>query len=76
MSYTYRITVINMVIVESKAKKWGNSVGFIIPKDVLKDIGVEEGETLEIDIRRKKRINGFGLFRHAKPFIESDEHNF
>ena len=65
-----------MVIVESKAKKWGNSIGFIVPKQVLEDIGVKEGETIEIDIKRKKRINGFGLFRNARPFSESEEHDF
>ena len=65
-----------MVTVESKAKKWGNSVGFIVSKQVLKDIGVKEGETIEIDIKRKKRIDGFGLFKEAKPFSRAEEHGF
>ena len=65
-----------MVVMESKAKKWGNSIGFIIPKDALDDIDVHEGEIIQVDIKTKKKLDGFGLFRKAKPFRESEEHPF
>ena len=65
-----------MVVMESKAKKWGNSIGFIIPKDALDDIDVHEGEIIQVDIKAKKKLDGFGLFRKAKPFRESEEHPF
>lgn len=65
-----------MVLVESKAKKWGHSVGFIIPKQILTEMNVQEGEVLQIDIKRKKKMDGFGRFPKAKPFRELKEHSF
>ncbi len=63
-----------MVLVESKAKKWGNSIGFIVSKEILNKMDLHEGEKIVMDIKRKKRIDGFGLFRGAKKFLEFKEH--
>ena len=65
-----------MVLIESKAKKWGHSVGFIIPKQIIRELNVQEGEVLQIDIKRKKKMDGFGLFPKANPFRELEEHPF
>lgn len=35
-------------------KKWGSSLGIIIPKDVLEAEGVREGEEVEISVLKRK----------------------
>ena len=60
----------NMVIVENQARKWGNSFGILIPAEIARKIKLREGQTLEIQIRLKKRIDAFGKFKKAKPFKE------
>jgi AbrB family looped-hinge helix DNA binding protein len=62
-----------MVIVENEAKKWGNSFGIIIPKDIAKKMNIKEGEKLKIDIITNKKIDGFGMFKKAKPFKEEKD---
>ena len=62
-----------MVIVEDKAKKWGNSFGILIPKEVAKKINLTEGEIVQMDINIKKKIDGFGKFKKAKAFKEEKE---
>jgi len=65
-----------MVIIENKAKKWGNSFGFVIPVEVARKIKLKEGQIVEIDIRLKKRIDAFGKFNKAKPLKkEKIEHS-
>ena len=58
---------------EVELKKWGNSVGVILPSEVLKELGLEQGDLVEVDIVSKKRINGFGIAHGAKPFTEEEE---
>ena len=60
-------------MVEVELKRWGNSLGVILPSDLLKETGLEQGDTLEVDIVSKKRMNGFGIARGARPFIEEEE---
>lgn len=57
MSYT-RITtdkergrIFNKMITKVKLKAWGNSLGVIIPKAVVNQIGLKEGEEVEITVR-------------------------
>lgn len=58
---------------ETELKEWGNSVGVIIPSEKLKELGVHKGDRIEISIVAKKRLNGFGLCKGAKPFKEEKE---
>lgn len=58
---------------EAELKEWGNSVGVIIPSEKLKELGVHKGDRIEISIVAKKRLNGFGLCKGAKPFEEEKE---
>ena len=60
----------NMAIAKSTAKRWGHSLGVIIPSEIAKKIKLKEGHTIEIDIRIKKRIDAFGKFKGAKSFKE------
>ena len=65
----------NMVIIENPAKKWGNSFGFIIPSEVANKIKLKEGQILKVEIKLKKRVNAFGLFKGGKRFKEEKELN-
>ena len=48
----------SMQTFHAKPKKWGNSVGVVIPKDILEAEGVQEDEEIEVAIikRRPSRI--------------------
>ncbi|MBU4000552.1 AbrB/MazE/SpoVT family DNA-binding domain-containing protein [Patescibacteria group bacterium] len=59
-----------MVSIVNQAKKWGNSLGVVIPAEIVRKIKLKEGQTLEIKIRLKKRIDAFGRFRGARKFKE------
>lgn len=64
-----------MAIVEAKIKKWGNSVGLIIPKTIVKVEDLHIGDTVKVDIAKEKRINAFGIFKGGPSFErEEDEH--
>ena len=41
-----------MEIVEAEAKKWGSSIGIIIPKDVVEKEKIKEGQKLSFFIRK------------------------
>ncbi|MBS3103171.1 AbrB/MazE/SpoVT family DNA-binding domain-containing protein [Candidatus Woesearchaeota archaeon] len=58
---------------ESKVKKWGNSLGIIIPKDIVKIEEVNEGDIIKVDIIKEKKISGFGIFKGAPPYKEEEE---
>ncbi len=62
---------LNMVEVE--LKKWGNSVGVIVPVEELRQWGLHEGDKVVIDIVSKKRRNGFGMCKNGKSFREERE---
>ena len=68
MSYTL---CLNMIEVE--LKQWGNSIGVILPMDALRELGLDKGDTVEIDIVGKRRKDGFGICSGARPFIEENE---
>ena len=37
-------------------KKWGNSLGIIIPKDKIDELGLSEHDIIDIDIMKKEKI--------------------
>jgi antitoxin component of MazEF toxin-antitoxin module len=39
------------MIAKVKLKAWGNSLGAIIPKEIVNQIGLKEGEEVEISLR-------------------------
>lgn len=47
-----------MVEFEVETKKCGDSVGFVIPKKIVKEVDIKPNETIIIDIKRdiKPRI--------------------
>lgn len=63
-------------MVEVEIKKWGNSLGVILPQEKLKEYGLDKGDIIDIDIIKKQRINGFGVCKGKKPYDEEKEsHN-
>lgn len=62
-----------MVHVNVEVRKWGNSLGIIIPKKTARKIEITEGEKVEVDIVKKKLVDGFGILKGARPFREEDE---
>lgn len=63
-------------VVESKINKIGNSLWVLIPKEVVREKKIEEGQTIKIailDKERDKTINEtFGMFKGAKGFKRID----
>ncbi|MGI0088384.1 MAG: AbrB/MazE/SpoVT family DNA-binding domain-containing protein [Nitrosotalea sp.] len=49
---------------KSKLKRWGNSYGVIVPKDIIEKEGIKEGELVEISVRRTVDVRRlFGRYR-------------
>ena len=60
-------------MIETELKEWGNSTGVILPAEELKKLGLRKGDRVVIEVFVKKRIDGFGLGKGAKPFKEERE---
>ena len=61
-----------MALTESRLKKWGNSIGIVIPKKDAEKMGLKAGEEISIDIIKRKKIDAFGMFKGAKPFTRDE----
>lgn len=50
--------------IEVKTKQWGNSIGVIIPKEVVNTLKIKPEETILIEVEKKenplKELWGFG----------------
>lgn len=44
-----------MESVVAKAKKWGNSIGVILPKDVIEKVGIRDGSEVELLVGKKEK---------------------
>ena len=53
-------------------KKWGNSLGVIIPAEEVKTLNLKEGEIILLDIKKKEKVDAFGIFKDAKSFQRKD----
>lgn len=42
-----------MVEFETIAKKIGNSIGFVIPKDIVDKVGIKPNETIIIKVKKE-----------------------
>ena len=52
--------------VETKTKKWGSSLGIIIPKEIVRKERIREGQEIKIDILSKKKTTGADIFGKLK----------
>ena len=54
----------------AKTKKWGSSLGVIIPKEIVKKERLQEGQEIRIEIISRKKTTGediFGKLKFKKP---------
>lgn len=50
--------------IKSKLKKWGNSYGIIVSKDIVEKEGLKEGEVVEISVRKTRDVKRlFGRYK-------------
>jgi len=47
---------------DAKVKKWGNSFGVIIPKDIVDKQNIKEGITVRINIQPKNKSKAGDIF--------------
>ncbi len=67
--------VVSMCHATVEVKKWGNSLGIIIPKEKGAELGLSEKDIIDIDILKKVKVSGFGIAKRKKPFErEEPEH--
>lgn len=52
--------------VEVVARKWGNSIGVTVPREVLEKEGIKENERFFIDIRKGKLAKVKDIFGLAR----------
>ncbi len=61
-------------MVEVELKEWGNSTGIILPISTLKKLNLRKGDKVEVEIIKKRIVDGFGICKGAKPFKEDKDH--
>lgn len=50
-----------------KAKRWGSSLGIVIPREAVEEEKIHEGDEVIIEIRKKKTIKElFGSIRNLQ----------
>ena len=52
--------------IEIETKRWGSSLGLIIPKKVVRKERIQEGQKIRIDILTKKKTTGADIFGKLK----------
>lgn len=61
-----------MVETEVKTRKWGSSIGVVLPKELVDEIGIKPDEKITIDIKKRPLAKEFfGMFPNwGKPTQE------
>ncbi len=48
---------------EVKTRKWGSSIGVVLPKELVDEIGIKPNETIKINVKKNIKIKDvFGMF--------------
>lgn len=56
-----------MVETEVKTRKWGSSIGVVLPKELVDEAGIRPDETIVIDVRKRHKAKEFfGLLKDWK----------
>jgi len=54
-----------MVQIEAKTREWGSSLGVILPKPLVEEVGIKADEIIIIDVRKgHKAKEFFGLLKN------------
>jgi len=56
----------------TRTRKIGGSLLVTIPKDIVREENIREGELIKVDIEKVKK-SGFGLFKGIGPFTREDK---
>jgi len=43
-------------MIKTKIKKWGNSVGIVIPREAVERMNIKLGESIVVDIKKKESV--------------------
>ncbi len=71
----YVITSLMSQVFEGRIRRLGNSMAVIIPKEVLEEAGVKEGDVVKLSLpipreRRREALRRVaGVDSHAEPFV-------
>ncbi len=56
-----------MAEAECVARKWGNSLGIVIPGDIVEEEGITESESITVTFHKTRRVKEFfGFLSHWK----------
>ena len=57
-----------MIEVEAKVKKWGHSLGIVLPRDLTKEEKVEAGDKIKIIVMKEQNdlSDIFGILKNSK----------
>ncbi len=51
--------------INAKTRKWGSSIGIVLPKEIVDEIGIKADEKIVIEIKKKPLAKEFfGRFPH------------
>ncbi len=56
--------------IETITKRWGSSLGLIIPRAIVREERIQEGQKIRVNILSKKKTTGadiFGKLKFRKP---------
>lgn len=56
----------------ARTRKIGGSILITIPKEIVREEQLQEGELVKVNIEKIKK-SGFGLFKGIAPFTKEDE---
>ena len=66
-----------MVHAVLKTKKWGNSIGMIVPREVASQVDLKPGEEVNADLVKKDRVDFFGKYKGIGHFVrDHNDHEF
>ena len=58
--------------IEVKTKKWGNSIGIVIPNKIITKMKIKAGEDVVIEVEKRRNVlkELFGSLKFSKPTEE------
>ncbi len=65
LNISYTLSII-MTRFKAKVKKWGNSLGIVIPKEIVEKVHVKNNQILFLDVRSDPLKEAFGSLKAWK----------
>ena len=62
-----------MIEINAKIKKWGNSLGFIIPKDIASKQHIKQRQNIRVFIEKSDALRVKDIFAIGKVKINADK---